>query len=166
MTLVLLALTVLSCSKEGMYHGRDIDYEYGRDLNHGAIVLGERLDNPYKTENVARALMSLYPTKADRVELKSTDLYVRFLPENKDQCDLLEDMGLQLVDHPLDYDIVVEGDWYHDPQVPEGEVTWQYAVVPVAFEFPDVKYEVIHECYLHETMQLPSLLPIGWTGRQ
>ena len=148
--MVLLALTVLSCSKEGMYHGRDIDYEYGRDLNHGAIVLGERLDNPYKTENVARALMSLYPTKADRVELKSTDLYVRFLPENKDQCDLLEDMGLQLVDHPLDYDIVVEGDWYHDPQVPEGEVTWQYAVVPVAFEFPDVKYEVIHECYLHE----------------
>ena len=52
------------------------------------------------------------------------------------------------MDHPLDYDIVVEGDWYHDPQVPEGEVTWQYAVVPIGFEFPDVRYEVIHECYL------------------
>lgn len=149
-TLILLALTVLSCSKEDMYHGRDIDYEYGRDLNHGAIVLGDRLDNPYKTENMARALVALYPTKADRVELKSTDLYVRFLPEDKAQCDLLEDMGLHLVDHPLDYDIVVEGDWYHDPLVPEGEVTWQYAVVPVGFEFPDVKYEVIHECYLQE----------------
>ena len=111
-TLVLLALMVLSCSKEDMYHGRDIDYEYGRNLNHGAIVLGERLDNPYKTENVARALRSLYPTKADRVELKSTDLYVRFLPEDKDQCDLLENMGLHLVDHPLDYDVVVEGDWH------------------------------------------------------
>lgn len=149
-TLVLLALAVLSCSKEGMYHGRDIDYEYGRDLSHGAIVLGDRLDNPYKTENMARALMSLYPTKADRVELKSTDLYVRFLPKDKDQYDLLEDMGLQLLDHPLDYAIAVEGDWYHDPQVPEGNVTWQYAVVPVGFEFPDVKHEVIHECYLAE----------------
>ena len=148
--MVLLALAVLSCSKEGMYHGRDIDYEYGRDLSHGAIVLGDRRDNPYKTENMARALMSLYPTKADRVELKSTDLYVRFLPEDKDQYDLLEDMGLQLLDHPLDYAIVVEGDWYHDPRVPEGNVTWQYAVVPVGFEFPDVKHEVIHECYLAE----------------
>ena len=148
--MVLLALAVLSCSKEGMYHGRDIDYEYGRDLSHGAIVLGDRLDNPYKTENMARALMSLYPTKADRVELKSTDLYVRFLPKDKDQYDLLEDMGLQLLDHPLDYAIAVEGDWYHDPQVPEGNVTWQYAVVPVGFEFPDVKHEVIHECYLAE----------------
>ena len=149
-TLFLLALTVLSCGKEDVYHGRDIDYEYGRDLNHGAIVLGDRLDNPYKTENMVRALMSLYPTKADRVELKSTDLYVRFLPEDKEQYDLLEDMGLHLVDHPLDYDIAVEGDWYHDPLVPEGDVTWQYAVVPVGFEFPDIRYEVIHECYLSE----------------
>ena len=149
-TLFLLALAVVSCSKEDMHHGRDIDYEYGRDLKHGKIVLGDRLDNPYKTENMARALKSLYPTKADRVELQSTDLYVRFLPEDKAQCDLMEGMGLHLVDHPLDYDIVVDGDWYHDPQVPEGDVTWQYAVVPVGFEFPDVRYEVIHECYLPE----------------
>ena len=149
-TLFLLALVMLSCSKEDGYRGRDIDYEYGRDLKHGAIVLGDRLDNPYKTENMARALLSLYPTKADRVELKSTDLYVRFLPEDRSQYDLLEDMGLQLIDHPLDYDIVVEGDWYHDPMIPDGEVTWQYAVVPVGFEFPDVRYEVIHGCYLSE----------------
>ena len=71
-TLFLLALVMLSCSKEDVYHGRDINYESGRDLKHGAIVLGDRLDNPYKTENMARALMAMYPTKADRVELKST----------------------------------------------------------------------------------------------
>lgn len=75
-TLFLLALAMVSCSKEDTFHGRDINYEYGRDLKHGEIVLGDRLDNPYKTENMARALKSLYPTKADRVELKSTDLYV------------------------------------------------------------------------------------------
>lgn len=160
-TLFLLALTVLSCGKEDMYHGRDIDYDYGRDLKHGAIVLGERLDNPYKTENMARALKSLYPTKADRVELSSTDLYVRFLPEDKAQCDLLEDMGLHLVDHPLDYDIVVDGDWYHDPQVPEDDVTWQYAVVPVGFEFPEMRYEIIHECYLSENDALSKSSDAG-----
>ena len=150
MTLILLALALLSCSKEDVHHVRDINYDYGRDLKHEKIVLGDRLDNPYKTENMARALKSLYPTKADRVELKSTDLYVRFLPSDQSQCDLLEGMGLRLVDHPVDYDIVVEGDWYHDPSVPEGDVTWQYAVVPAGFEFPDVQYEIIHECYIAE----------------
>jgi hypothetical protein len=150
MTLILLALALVSCSKEDMHNVRDINYDYGRDLKHEKIVLGNRLDNPYKTENMARALKSLYPTKADRVELKSTDLYVRFLPADQGQCDLLESMGLQLVDHPVDYDIVVEGDWYHDPSVPEGDVTWQYAVVPADFQFPDVNYEIIDECYISE----------------
>ena len=150
MVTILLALMTLSCGKEDMHLGRDLDYEYGRDLKHDAIVLGERLDNPYKTENMARALQTLYPTKADRVELKSTDLYVRFLPKDKEQYDLLVDIGLHLQDHPMDYDIVVDGDWYHDPDIPEGEVTWQYTVVPADFVFPDVRHEIIHGCYLSE----------------
>ena len=149
--MIMLALMAISCSKDSTHGGRYIDYEYGRNLKHDAIVLGERLDNPYKTENMARALQSLYPTKADRVELKNTDLYVRFLPEDKEQYDMLEDIGLHLQDHPMDYDILVEGDWYHDPDVPEGDVTWQYAVVPADFDFPaDVHHEIIHGCYLSE----------------
>lgn len=146
----LLALMAMSCSKETMHHGRDVNYEYGRDLRHDAIVLGERLDNPYKTENMVRALQSLYPSKADRIELKSTDLYVRFLPSGKEQYDALTGMGLHLQDHPMDYDIVVEGDWYHDPSLPEGGVTWQYTVVPADFVFPDIPYEIIHGCYISE----------------
>ena len=55
-----------------------------------------------------------------------------------------------MFDHPLDYEIEVTGDWYHDPEVPEGEITWQYAVVPVGFQFPDIRYEIIDECYLPE----------------
>ena len=112
-------------------------------------MLGDRLENPYKTQNITKALASLYPTKADRVEVKPTDLYVRFLPADKQQYKHLESLGLELVDHPLDYDIAVEGDWYHDPEVPESNVTWQYAVVPVDFEFPDdIEYEIIDECYI------------------
>ena len=117
--LLLLALAMVSCSKEGEVPDYGINYSYGRHLTHEKIVLGARLENPYKTENVTKALRSLYPTKADRVEVEATDFYVRFLPSSKEECDRLIEMGLELIDHPLDYEIEVEGDWYHDPQVPE-----------------------------------------------
>lgn len=157
-----MALTLMSCSKEQMAVESGIDYEYGRGLSHDRIVLGGRLENPYKTENITRALASLYPTKAGRVEVESTDLYVRFLPVDKDEYDYLKSLGLELVDHPLDYDIAVEGDWYHDPEVPEGDVTWQYAVVPVDFEFPDIQYEIIHECYINKDSSQTKSDGIDW----
>ena len=147
--LLMMALVMMSCSKEMKSPDHGINYSYGKELTHDKIVLGDRLENPYKTKNISKALASLYPTKADRVEVKATDLYVRFLPSGKEQCDRLEALGIELMDHPLDYDIAVEGDWYHDPEVPENNVTWQYAVVPVGFDFPDdIEYELIDECYI------------------
>lgn len=149
-TIVLMALFMMSCSKNGLLQERGIDYSYGRQLSHEMIVLGDRLENPYKTENIAKALQALYPTKADRVDVKPTNIYVRFLPADESEYEMLVSLGLELTDHPLDYDVVVEGDWYHDPSVPEGNVTWQYAVVPPDFDFPYVRYEVIDECYIAE----------------
>ena len=148
--LTLMALMVMACSKEGPSSSRDLNYDYGKELSHEMIVLGERLENPYKTENITKALNSLYPTKSDRVDIRTTDLYVRFLPSNMAEYDTLLALGLRLIDHPMDYDILVEGDWYHDPEIPEGEMTWQYAVVPADFNFPNIKYEVIDECFLTE----------------
>ena len=145
-----LTLIVMSCSKEDISSERWLDYSYGKELTHEMIVLGDRLENPYKTENMRSALKSLYPTKADRVDLQSTDLYVRFLPVDEQEYDELVAAGLELVDHPLDYEIRVEGDWYHDPQVAEDDMTWQYAVVSPEFDFPDVRYEIIDECYIAE----------------
>ena len=89
--------------------------------------------------------------KADRVTVSTTDLYVRFLPKDEAELQLLEDAGLKLTDHPLDYEIVEEGDWYHDPEVPDDMMTWQYAVVPHDFDFPDIEYEIIDECHISET---------------
>ena len=148
--MLLVALLAVSCSKEEVHSERGVDYAYGKDLTHEMIVLGDRLENPYKTENIKNALKSWYPTKADRVDVKTTDLYVRFLPSNDQEYEALESMGIHLVDHPLDYDILVDGDWYHDPVVPEGEMTWQYAVVGPDFKFPDIKYEIIDECFIAE----------------
>ena len=156
-SLLILTLVIMSCSKENEVPEYGINYSYGRHLGHDRIVLGSRLENPYKTVNVTKALQSLYPAKADRVEVEATDFYVRFLPSSKAECDRLEDMGLELIDHPLDYEIEVEGDWYHDPQVPEDKVTWQYAVVPVGFEFPEtIEYELIDECYIINSTAVKS----------
>lgn len=148
--MVLLAMTFMACSKDGHSPMRGVDYDYGRDLSHDMIVLGDRLENPYKTENITKALESLYPTKADRVDVRTTNLYVRFLPADEQEYRTLEDMGLIMSDHPLDYDIVVDGDWYHDPEIPDDEVTWQYSVVPHDFVFPDIRHEIIDECHISE----------------
>ena len=66
--LALMACLVVACSKEGISPERNLDYTYGRDLSHERIVLGDRLENPYKTENISAALKSLYPTKADNMQ--------------------------------------------------------------------------------------------------
>ncbi len=162
-TLVLMALIMMSCSKEGMKSEPGINYEYGRHIPHEKIVLGDRLKNPYTTENITKALHALYPTKAAMVEVSTTNFYVRFLPKNDEEFEKLKEITTDLLDHPLDFDVLVEGDWYHDPSIEEGNVTWQYAVVPRDFVFPDdIRYEVIDECYLPENDPGTKSSGIDW----
>jgi hypothetical protein len=61
------------------------------------IVLGEQLEDPYTVANMEEALASVYPTKAGRIALDPTDLYVRFLPKDEAQYDALLALGLVLV---------------------------------------------------------------------
>lgn len=159
--IVVMLAVIAACSKDEIHSERGIDYAYGKDIPHDRIVLGNRLENPYKTENMEKALASLYPSKADRVEIKSTDLYVRFLPKDESEFKILENLGIPLLDHPMDYDIEVDGDWYHDESLPEGGYTWQYSVVPVDFEFPDIRYEIIDECYMSENDPVTRSLDDG-----
>lgn len=121
------------------------------DLSHGMMVLGKRLDNPYSTENMQEAYSSLYPTRSRDV-IETTHLYVRFLPKDGDEYEQLSSTGIELFDYPLDYEILVDGDYYVDPQIPEGDITWQYAVVEKDFAFPSsIYYEVIEECCITES---------------
>lgn len=121
-------------------------------LTHGMIQLGEKLEDPYTVENMRKALTKAYPTKAGRYDISATDLYVRFLPANDGQLKVLqEELGLYLMDHPMDYKILQEGDYYQDPEVAEDAITWQYAVVPQDFVFPEgIRYELLDECYISE----------------
>lgn len=121
----------------------------GQEVSHDMIVLGKQLDDPYSLDNVEAALSELYPAKAGRVVLKATDIYVRFLPKTEDEYNMLVALGLNLLDHPMDYEIVREGDYYHDPSLGENEITWQYAVVSPDFKFPDgIAHEVLDECFI------------------
>ena len=97
-----MAFILMSCSENEMPSDVADDADYGRHLKHETIVLGKRLENPYKTENITKSLQELYPTKAGRIEVSTTDLYVRFLPEDGAQVEMLEEMGVHLTDHPLD----------------------------------------------------------------
>ncbi len=131
---------------------------------HGMIELGERLEDPYSVDNITKALENLYPTKG-RVEIQPTDLYLRFLPQTEEQYRLLESSVPAMADHPLDYRIVREGDYYHDPSVPEGEITWQYVVVPSDYSVPEgLKCELIDKCYIseHDAFTRAGLSDVDW----
>ncbi len=121
------------------------------NLTHDQIVLGEKLDDPYALSAMQLSLANLYPTKSGVERLEATDYYVRFLPQDDLQFTSLRLMGVNLTDHPLDYEILREGDYYHDPSLQEGDITWQYAVVDKDFHFPDdIRYEILEQCYIPE----------------
>lgn len=149
---ILLAVTLSASSCTGfLFSSMGENVDVTDDSGHEMIVLGEHLEDPYSLDNMTKALQSLYGTKADRVVLEATDLYVRFLPEDEDQFGTLAADGVEMLDHPVDYRIVKEGDYYHDPEVEEGKITWQYAVVDKDYDFPEeIRYEVLDDCYLSE----------------
>lgn len=149
--LVTLLAAAVSCDldsdeQDSREHG---SYHSLSSLSHGMIRLGRKLDDPYTVENMSDALAKIYPTKAGSAKLKPTDIYVRVLPSSEKQYRWLERECGYVSDHPLDYEIVEEGDYYRDPDISEGEFTWQYVVVPKTFRFPaDMRVELLDECYI------------------
>ena len=142
-----VAIALLSCSERDL---GEKDAQTGPyELTHEMIVLGDRMEDPYSLENMNAALASVYPTKAGRVDLQATDIYVRFLPKDQEEYRMLLNSGLVLFDHPIDYQIIKDGDYYHDPELPEDKITWQYAVVRPDFDFPSrIRYEILDQCYI------------------
>ena len=145
------AAVLTACSENGKFLWERPGPEAHPQLSHGMIVLGEQLPDPYSVDNMTKAFAAVYPAAAGRSPIQATDFYVRFLPRDSAQMRRLTDLGVQLIDHPLDYRILTDGDWYHDPSLPEDNYTWQYCVVPVDFEFPlDIRFERLEDCYLTE----------------
>ena len=150
--LLALPLLLLSCGRGAVdpWEADPMD-SFADGVEHGMIELGDKLADPYALSNVQAAVASLYPTKASRIQVEPTDLYVRFLPADEAQFARLKALGIPLLDHPVDYRVVREGDYYHDPSLGEGVITWQYSVVGKDFQLPrDIRCEVLEECYIGE----------------
>lgn len=160
----LLITGAAGCSEKGL-DGTTEDESGTYEVAHEMIVLGKKLDDPYSVSNVTKALSSLYPTKAGRIDVTPTDLYVRFLPKTDEEYQTLVDMGYDLMDHPLDYQIVKDGDYYHDPEVDEEEITWQYAVLPHGTDMPEgIECEILDECLIPETSAGVKSDGIDWAA--
>jgi len=136
---------------------------------YGEMVLGDVINNPFSVKNMQRAKELLYDDLEslqklgitqgylDRFQVETTDLYVRFLPKNMDEILTLEaDTNLITFPYPLHREILEEGDYYVDKDLPEG-LMWLYAVVPYDYNFDmSVEYEVLETLFLPEhSMQFP-----------
>lgn len=149
---MLLAI-LASCNKDDL---QTENYSSADEFKSGQIIeLGSKLENPYSVSNMQKALENLKTNallKSVGGEIDTiiaTHYYVRFLPTDLNELDqLASDSLLELFDYPLDYDIEIEGTYYHDPSIPEGNPTYQYTVVPVNYEFKNISYEILDEVYL------------------
>jgi hypothetical protein len=85
------------------------------------MVLGSKKQNPYSVSRMTAAWNNLYSMQYQR--LPTTHLYVRFLPQSFEQMDVLDNLDIELLPFPLDYEIIEAGDYYHDPAIPEDQFT-------------------------------------------
>lgn len=119
-----------------------------------SMKLGEKLENPYSVTNMRKAMDSLQKISERVTEdttIEATHYYVKFTPLDETELNILkDDTTLVLYDYPLDYEIPEgEGDYYHDPDIPEGQPTPQYSAVAVDYELPSlVGYEILEELFI------------------
>jgi hypothetical protein len=177
-SLLFLMLLTTSCEKEQLTAPNDVTeapiIEQGVSdtaLNEVMIQLGKKLENPYSVENMRLALRELQNEgvlksgSIDETDIESTHLYVRFLPADDVEMDVIKrDTTLVFYDHPLDYEIVPGGIYYHDPSLPDSVFTWQYTVVPFEYVLPDVKHEILGELFLMEEGEDDSLKSAGFSS--
>lgn len=115
----------------------------------GRIVLGAVEPDVYTVEAMRAAYNQLYPNGGAQYgpdAIRTTHLYVRFLPKNDEEYQSI--IRYDLSDIPLNVEITRGGSYYHDPSIPEDQYTWQYAVVPQGELNTTVEYEVLKELYM------------------
>lgn len=149
----IVACVIISCEKEEPQINHSpppLAMEESDTLRQ--IKLGKKLENPYSVVNMRRAWDSLkVKSKVSKDgEIETTHLYLRFIPKTEDELAILKaDSTLVLYDIPLDYDIAESGDFYHDPEIPEEQPTFQYASVPLGHTLPkDIEYELLEELFV------------------
>ena len=141
-------IVIVGCSKN-----QDVQQQPQSQFSYSeyTIQLGEQLYNPYLLQTMQTALEELVREGGARLqvpELAVTHLYVRFLPETKEDLEALWNLGEELYLYPLDYEIKQWGLYYKDPFLGEDDYPYVYAVVPADFVFPQVRHDVLAQCYI------------------
>lgn len=157
LTLTLIGIMIYSCQKEVEVNPQIEEKIFLNEADmQGMTKLGKQLENPYSISNMKKAWESLKAsnpnarTSGDDIEITTTHLYIRFKPKNEDELAILQrDSTLTLYTYPLDYEIEETGDFYHDPEVPIDQPTYQYCAVEVNQTLPqEVEYEVLSELFI------------------
>ena len=153
MTTVILGITWSCQQEEGLTPRLEEQIFLSKSDIEGMTKLGKQLENPYSVQNMKKAWETLNQngrTSGENVEITTTHLYIRFKPKNEDELSILKrDSTLVLYDYPLDYKIEQTGDFYHDPEVPINQPTYQYSAVTVDEKLPrGVEYELLAELFI------------------
>ncbi|MHB0756917.1 hypothetical protein [Polaribacter sp. M15] len=167
LTLTLIGILIYSCQKDDDFIKEDIS-SIQEPRSENVTKLGKKLENPFSVANMQRALDTIlkevkksksyqaksFQKSAEQIEIKKTDLYVRFLPKDSLELNIIEkDTTLVLYDHPLDYEIEEQGEYYHDPELPDDQISWRYTVVKPDYEFPKIQYEVLSDLFIPENSE-------------
>ena len=150
----MLALVLVGCEKEDMSSDNQAPEELSSPHSNSMTVLGDQLENPYSVSNMKKAYSNLKASGSGTpdINIETTHYYIRFLPKNEEKFDLLkEDTTLILYDIPLEFEIEKPGVYYHDPNLPDTAITWQYCAVEVGKELPEVYHEKLADLYLPPT---------------
>lgn len=167
--LFLALLFSYACEKEDV---SSLDqHEFDASPPEGMMILGEKIKNPYSVENMKKAFDNLRTNNEfkslsqEDITITTSHLYLRILPKNEEEVNwFIEDTTMEMFDYPLDYEIIKEGYFYQDPDIPFGNPTWLYTTVPVDFKLPDMKIEILDECYIpdYDNVTLKSASKITW----
>jgi hypothetical protein len=109
--------------------------------------------NPFEAKNISEALNMLLKNSSSRIKVvlpSSTHNYVRFMPQTLSQVMLLQDLGYDLWDEPLDQHIEYTGDYYQQPGVPDS-LNYFYTLIPANYSITQsVPYTILSQVILFD----------------
>lgn len=110
------------------------NYSINYDSLEYQTILGNQLiGNPYSVSVMQQASINLYGNSHG---ISVNKKYIRFRPNDENEMEQLIELNLELFDYPLNYNIIVEGDYCIDPTIGPNEKPWFYTVVEPSFQPP------------------------------
>lgn len=164
---IIVLLVIISCSKEHnlvvkqdqtkelseLDNGMPLYFVKEKNISFGdKVILGERIINPNKISFLKEMLSEMGMNISDE-KLKPTHFYIKFLPESKEDLELLylraqSDGDLILEEIPFHYKIVQEGNKFQNPERKAKSLAPLYTTVRSDYKMPNVKYEILDSMFV------------------